>query len=67
VISEDDEVRYLLEVKLSDSNLSKSLLSFGQQFSQAELFQLVHNLRQEEYMAGINLSRAGDFLAKLDA
>ncbi|MCI0471912.1 MAG: ATP-binding protein [Candidatus Aminicenantes bacterium] len=67
VISEDNEIRYLLEVKLSDSNLSKSLLSFGQQFSQAESFQLVHNLRQEEYIKGINLGRAGDFLAKLDA
>lgn len=67
VIAEDDEIRYLLEVKLSDSNLSKSLLSFSQQFPQAESFQLVHNLRQEEYIKGINLSRAGDFLAKLDA
>jgi predicted AAA+ superfamily ATPase len=67
VIVEDNEVNYLLEVKLSDSNLSKSLFFFADQFSRARAFQLVHNLRQEEHIKGINLVRASDWLANLDA
>jgi len=67
VVARDNEVNYLLEVKLSEANLSKSLLYFARQFPQAKAFQLVHNLRQEESINGINLARAGAWLAQLDA
>lgn len=65
-IVEDEEVKYLLEIKLSDNKVSPQLLFFANLFPDAKAFQLVHNLRQEEHVRGINLVRAGDWLANLD-
>jgi predicted AAA+ superfamily ATPase len=67
VIIENEEIKSMLEIKLSDNKLSKSLLFFIDLFPGVKAFQLVHNLRQEEHIKGINLVRAGDWLAELDA
>jgi hypothetical protein len=53
VIVEDEEVRYLLEIKLSDNKVSPQLLFFANLFPGAKAFQLVNNLRQEEHVRGI--------------
>ena len=61
----EDELKQIIEVKLSDSKLSKSLLFFSKQFPGAEAIQLIHNLRHEQYLNRINLIPAGECLLRL--
>jgi len=61
----EDELKQIIEVKLSDSKLSKSLLFFSKQFPGAEAIQLIHNLRHEQYLNRINLIPAGEWLLRL--
>ena len=65
VIVKNEKPIYFIETKLSNRKLSPSLLYFSKQFSKTKSIQLVHNLRQEENKNGIELLRAGDWLAKL--
>ena len=67
VIAIDNEITQMVEVKLSDSKLSRSLLTFSEKFPGAEAFQIIHNLRHSQHMKGINLVRAGEWLSKLEA
>lgn len=67
VISVDGELRQMIEVKLSDGNISGSLYTFARKFPGVEAFQLVHNLMQAQHINGINLVRAGEYLAGLEA
>ncbi len=63
----DGEIEQMIEVKLTDGNLSGSLLSFSRKFPSANAFQLVHNLKQPQHLNGVNLVRAGEWLAGLEA
>ena len=65
VIAESDRPAELIEVKLTDSTLSKSLLSFAGRFPNARPIQLVHNLRQEEDIRGVNIANAAQWFARL--
>jgi len=64
-ISVNDGLEKLIEVKLADTAPSKNLSLFAGRFPAAEPIQLVHNLRQEKHMAGINILRAGEWLSGL--
>lgn len=67
VITMDNEITQMVEVKLSDSKLSRSLLTFSDKFPEAEAFQVIHNLRHSQYIKGINLVHAGEWLSSLEA
>lgn len=66
VITDNDEVTRMMEVKLSHDKLSRSLIFFSQKFPGAEAFQLVHNLRHTQYKERIHVVPAGEWLAGLD-
>jgi hypothetical protein len=57
----------LIEVKLSDKNPARSLIHFAGQFPKTQGIQLVHHLHQEEHRAGVDILRASDWLARLEA
>lgn len=65
-IADKGKIKQLIEVKLSDNNISRSLFYFCERFAGAEGLQLVHNLRQPEHIKGIHLVLAGEWLAKLE-
>jgi predicted AAA+ superfamily ATPase len=66
VITDNGEVTRLMEVKLTHSKLSRSLIFFSKKFPGAEAFQLVHNLRHTQYKERIHVVQAGEWLARLD-
>lgn len=66
-IARNGELTQLIEVKLSDNKISPSLKYFAERFKSVEAFQLVHNLKQNENRAGINIVRACDWLGDLSA
>lgn len=58
---------YLLEVKQSDANISKSLAYFATQLPEARTVQLVHQLdREATYPGGIEVRQLAPWLANLD-
>ncbi|MFH2044080.1 MAG: ATP-binding protein [Pseudomonadota bacterium] len=57
----------LIEVKLSDKTPARAMHYFAGQFKNTQSIQLVHHLHQEEHLAGIDILRAGDWLAGLEA
>lgn len=64
VLSENEMIKEIIEVKLSDSNLSKNLLYFSQRYSLKGI-QLVKNLKQEKTVQGINILKADNYLRNL--
>jgi uncharacterized protein len=64
-IVRDEKPIQFIEVKLSDGKISSSLKYFAERFKSVEAVQLVHNLRQNESVNGINLSKAGEWLSEL--
>jgi len=56
-----------IEVKLSDNKVSQPLKYFSRRFETVEAIQLVHNLRQEEYLEGVKIVKAGEWLSRLSA
>ena len=67
VLSEDQQLTHLIECKLSDANLARSLVNFASKFPQAQTIQLVRDLRQEEYRASVQIADAALWLLQLDA
>ncbi len=67
VLSEDQQLTHLIECKLSDANLARSLVNFASKFPQAQAIQLVRDLRQEEYRASVQIADAALWLSRLDA
>ncbi|MFW5730367.1 MAG: ATP-binding protein [Desulfonatronovibrionaceae bacterium] len=57
---------HIIEVKLSDESLSRSLIFFKNKFFQnAQCTQAVMNLKREQYRDGIHIRNAAGFLAEL--
>ena len=65
VIVTDEAPEAFIEVKLTDNKPAKALSAFQPRFPNAKFIQLVHNLHQEEQKNGIEIARAGDWLARL--
>lgn len=66
-LSEDNRLTHLIECKLSDHTLHRALSGFAARFPETESVQLVRDLRQEEFRAGVHISDAAPWLARLDA
>jgi predicted AAA+ superfamily ATPase len=66
-LSEDQQLTHLIECKLADNTLHRALAGFANKFPEAEAIQLVRDLRQPEYRAGVNIADAALWLAGLDA
>mgnify|MGYP001187726768 FL=1 len=66
-LSEDNRLSHLIECKLSDPSLHRALTGFAAKFPEAESVQLVRDLRQEEFRAGVHICDAARWLAGLDA
>ncbi len=64
IVKENKPARFI-EVKLSDNKLASPLIYFAKRFPNAEFIQLVHNLRREETIKGVNILRASDWLNNL--
>lgn len=65
VLVKDENPQTFVEVKLSDRKISDRLIYFKRKFPESEFIQLVHNLKNEEDVKGIQLRRAADWLANL--
>lgn len=65
VITENNKIVQLVEVKLSDDNPDRNLLYFKKLFPQLEYVQLVHNLKYELKKDGIKIIPAGEYLSSL--
>ncbi|MEO0234627.1 MAG: ATP-binding protein [candidate division WOR-3 bacterium] len=65
VITENNKIIQMVEVKLSDDNPDKNLLYFKKLFPQLEYIQLVHNLKYELKKDGIKIIPAGEYLSSL--
>ena len=64
----DDNVPVLLaECKHADTAVSRIMLNLAAQFAQAQVLQVVRELRQEEKRGGVSIVRAADWLAGLAA
>ncbi len=66
-LSENGKLTQLIECKLGDNKPHRALLRFAAQFPEAEAVQIVFNLRQEEFINGIAITDAANWLAKLAA
>jgi len=58
---------WLIEVKLSEANLSPSLMSFSTYFKEAQLIQLVKNINYTRQQGPILLAQACDWLSQLES
>jgi predicted AAA+ superfamily ATPase len=67
VLVENDRPAQLIEVKLSDEQVSKNLKLFKRKLPGTQAVQLVHNLRQEYEHDGIQVVKAGAWLGELSA
>ncbi|MEO0234629.1 MAG: ATP-binding protein [candidate division WOR-3 bacterium] len=65
VITENNKIIQMVEVKLSDENPDKNLLYFKKFFPQLEYIQIVHNLKYELKKDGIKIIPAGEYLSNL--
>jgi predicted AAA+ superfamily ATPase len=63
----EDRIASLIEVKTADNRPSPGLLYFQARMPDAEAFQLVQNLRQEESVKGVSVVAAGRWLSTLEA
>jgi len=57
----------LIECKSGDNKPHRALIRFAGQFPDAEAVQLVHSLRQEEFLHGIAITDAATWLSRLAA
>lgn len=61
---QDEKIQYIIEVKLSDSSISKPLKYFHEKYNLPAI-QLVKNLKREHKKNSINILKADEFLKKL--
>ncbi len=61
LVENDDEVKQIIETKLSDDSLSKSLLYFKEKYNFSAT-QVVKNLHTEKEIRGIKIIKAENFL-----
>jgi len=66
-LSEAGRLTQLIECKSGDNKPHRALIRFAGQFPDAEAVQLVHNLRQEEFLHGIAITDAANWLSRLAA
>jgi len=66
-IVDKEEVTHIIEVKLSDSGVSRNLKYFKERIPRAQAIQLVHNTRHDREVEGIQVMRAGKWLSELEA
>ena len=66
-LSEDQRLTQLIECKLADNTPHRALAGFAGKFPEAEAIQLVRDLRQPEFRAGVSISDAAEWLAQLAA
>ena len=66
-LSEAGRLTQLIECKSGDNKPHRALIRFAGQFPDAEAVQLVHSLRQEEFLHGIAITDAANWLARLAA
>ncbi|MGB7501679.1 MAG: ATP-binding protein [Azonexus sp.] len=66
-LSDDNRLTHLIECKLADPSLHRTLAGFAAKFPEANAIQLVRDLRQEEYRASVAITDAAEWLARLDA
>jgi len=68
VLTEGDQIRELIEVKLTDGQPAPALIYFKERyFNTARCVQAVMHLRREQCLAGIEIREAAAYLAELDA
>lgn len=67
VITDKNKPIQLIEVKHSDSNVSKNLLYYSERFKDAESIQVVKNLERNKTISKIGIKRADNFLLNLSA
>lgn len=65
-IARNCELAQMIEVKLSDEKISSSLKYFAERFPKVESIQLVHNLKQNKTVNGINVFNASYWLNNLE-
>jgi len=63
----DDRISLLLKAKLGDEATSPHLAYFQERVPGARAVQIVKRLRRETRRGGIDVSRASDWLSKLEA
>jgi predicted AAA+ superfamily ATPase len=66
-LSEAGRLTQLIECKSGDNKPHRALIRFAGQFPDAEAVQLVHSLRQEEFLRGIAITDAANWLSRLAA
>jgi predicted AAA+ superfamily ATPase len=66
-LSEDSELTHLLECKISDTTLHRSLMNFAGKFPKTQAIQLVRDLRQEEFRRPVQIADAALWLNALSA
>jgi len=64
VVDSDHEISEILEVKLSDNNLSKNLKYFSEKYN-LKAVQLVNNLKREKSLGKISIVRTKNYLESL--
>lgn len=63
-INNENEIAEIIEVKLSDNEISKNLVYFTDRYD-LKGRQIVKNLKREKTIDGINVVRAQDYLSQL--
>jgi len=66
-LSEEGRLTHFLECKLGDNKPHRALSRFAREFAGSEAVQLVYHLRQEEFVRGIRITDAANWLARLSA
>ncbi len=66
-LSEEGRLTHLLECKSGDNKPHRALSRFAREFAGCEAVQLVYLLRQEEFMGGIRITDAANWLVRLSA
>lgn len=66
-LSENSELTHLLECKIADTTLHRSLMGFAGKFPKTEAIQLVRDLRQEEFRGPVHIADAAMWLNALSA
>lgn len=66
-LSEAGRLTQLIECKSGDNKPHRALIRFAGQFPDAEAVQLVYSLRQEEFLHGIAITDAANWLSRLAA
>lgn len=65
VVVEERKLKYLIEVKLSDSNLHRSLLYYNQKLKPEAAIQLVHQIEKTQNAENIAITEAATWLSNL--